>query len=537
MEWNKLTANPGLFVFPTTSAVPAAPMSESSKTAITGSETDDKFSGQVIGKTIPVFLGGIILSGCKLIEGPFITTISGEVFCDYIVSPFMKAVPSATVELNSIRLNGTESFTSADGGVTWTPLGPVFDDVEINVLYGTETQEPFDSSVTRYGARAVPYRSRVCVEIKNVPLAPFNNEIPFLSVEVSQDESLQRRDALSRAAAYARYNSDEYEIEVSGEDDFWIVVDESSFIQFVQELRRTVGRNWNILASDKLYIFENSSTETPVEIDRGDVSKGSIRFWQDPPETIPAERDMGFVDTGRDNDFNVVKAVKSRFPIPLTSSQNVEQCDIPIGMGATQAKIIVNKSLQIDEIARDKCSFKALPHMRGLEPGDLVDLDFDADIEWSLGRIISVARNASDWTSDVVVERINVNLLSTGPSITSNGGGATASITINENTTAVTTVTADQTSTFSISGGDDSSFFTVHPTTGALTITARDFEDPQDSDSNNTYEVIVQALADGLTGTQVITVTIANVIDAGDAPTMDFSEETNSQLIAVIEDF
>jgi hypothetical protein len=32
-------------------------------------------------------------------------------------------------------------------------------------------------------------------------------------------------------------------------------------------------------------------------------------------------------------------------------------------------------------------------------------------------------------------------------------------------------------------------------------------------------------------------VTIANVADAGDAPIMDFSDETNSQLLAVLEDF
>jgi hypothetical protein len=139
-----------------------------------------------------------------------------------------------------------------------------------------------------------------------------------------------------------------------------------------------------------------------------------------------------------------------------------------------------------------------------------------------------------------ICERVELSLLPTGPSITSNGGGATAAITINENTTAVTTVTADfadDEDAFSIVGGDDSSFFSINADSGVLTITARDFEDPQDTGSNNTYQVIVQVLYDGLAGTQIITVTIANVADAGDAPIMDFSDETNSQLLAVLEDF
>ena len=73
------------------------------------------------------------------------------------------------------------------------------------------------------------------------------------------------------------------------------------------------------------------------------------------------------------------------------------------------------------------------------------------------------------------------------PIITSNGGGNTASVSIAENTTAVTTVTATdpdvgQTLSYSISGGADESKFTIDPTTGALSfITAPDFEPPTDT--------------------------------------------------------
>ena len=104
------------------------------------------------------------------------------------------------------------------------------------------------------------------------------------------------------------------------------------------------------------------------------------------------------------------------------------------------------------------------------------------------------------------------------PEITSNDGGDTADISIAENTTSVTTVTADDPDsgdsvTFSISGGADSGKFSIDQSSGALTFqSAPDYENPTDSDSNNTYIVTVQASdGHGGTDTQEITVTITDV--------------------------
>ena len=101
-------------------------------------------------------------------------------------------------------------------------------------------------------------------------------------------------------------------------------------------------------------------------------------------------------------------------------------------------------------------------------------------------------------------------------------GGDTAAISIAENTTAVTTVTATdpdtgQTLSYSISGGADASKFTIGSTTGALSfVTAPNFELPTDVGGNNVYDVIVQA-SDGHGGidTQAIAV---SVTDQNEAP-------------------
>ncbi|NQV28994.1 MAG: cadherin repeat domain-containing protein, partial [Rhodopirellula sp.] len=84
------------------------------------------------------------------------------------------------------------------------------------------------------------------------------------------------------------------------------------------------------------------------------------------------------------------------------------------------------------------------------------------------------------------------------PAITSNGAGASASINVAENSTAVTTVIATdtdlpaQTLNFSITGGADASQFSINSVNGTLRfISAPDREAPTDAGSNNVYDVIV----------------------------------------------
>jgi VCBS repeat-containing protein len=131
------------------------------------------------------------------------------------------------------------------------------------------------------------------------------------------------------------------------------------------------------------------------------------------------------------------------------------------------------------------------------------------------------------------------------PEITSDGGGENAAINVDENTTAVTTVTADDVDnganvTFSIVGGADQSKFQINGTTGVLSFIAPpDFEIPTDNNTNNAYEVIVRA-DDGLGGVddQTITVQVQNLINenppiiisdgAGAAATINVDENTTA---------
>jgi VCBS repeat-containing protein len=103
------------------------------------------------------------------------------------------------------------------------------------------------------------------------------------------------------------------------------------------------------------------------------------------------------------------------------------------------------------------------------------------------------------------------------PRITSNGGGTTASLSVNENSTAVTTVVgsdvdAGTTLTYSISGNDASKFSIT--SAGVLSfLTAPDFEAPTDVGANNVYDVIVHVSDGTLSTTQTIAVSIINLPD------------------------
>jgi hypothetical protein len=145
-------------------------------------------------------------------------------------------------------------------------------------------------------------------------------------------------------------------------------------------------------------------------------------------------------------------------------------------------------------------------------------------------------------SSDIMyVDNVEISYHLPGPNppvITSDGGGATASVNVAENTTAVTTVTASDPDvgdvpTFSISGGTDAALFSINSTTGELTFnTAPDYETPTDANTDNVYEVTVEASDGTNIDTQAISVTVTDVLDNNTAPVISGAND----LTAIDED-
>ena len=130
----------------------------------------------------------------------------------------------------------------------------------------------------------------------------------------------------------------------------------------------------------------------------------------------------------------------------------------------------------------------------------------------------SITVTVDDGMSAAVDEvlAIGITPVNDALTITSNGGGATTTISVAENTTGITTVTASDvdgpTPTFTIVGGTDQGLFDIGGNTGTLTFkTDPDFEAPGDSNKDNTYSVIVQASDGTSTDTQALNVAVTNV--------------------------
>lgn len=144
--------------------------------------------------------------------------------------------------------------------------------------------------------------------------------------------------------------------------------------------------------------------------------------------------------------------------------------------------------------------------------------NFEAPSDAGRNNVYDLLVRASDGslaaTQAVSVQVGNVN---EAPVIGSNGGGATASILVNENNASVTTVAAVDPEggvIYSISGGADASRFNINASTGALTfVAAPNYEAPTDANGDNIYQLVVTASDGSLFDTQSLSVTVANLVD------------------------
>ena len=154
--------------------------------------------------------------------------------------------------------------------------------------------------------------------------------------------------------------------------------------------------------------------------------------------------------------------------------------------------------------------------------------NFDVPTDDGADNVYNVQVQVEDGNGGVDAQNIAVTVADDAgvnpPVITSDGGGASASVVVDENQTAVTTVTATDpegdTLTYSISGGIDAAAFSIEQSSGVLTFVAPpDFEAPTDDGANNVYDVQVQ-VEDGNVGVDVqdIAVTVADVNEAPTGP-------------------
>src|SRR3954453_6758005 len=171
---------------------------------------------------------------------------------------------------------------------------------------------------------------------------------------------------------------------------------------------------------------------------------------------------------------------------------------------------------------RDKFLIDAPTGALSFIPVEVPDFETPRDSDHNNSYVVQIqAFNGS--LADNQTITVNVTDVPEPPMITSNGGGDTATVSIKENDTAVTVVTATDPANrpiaYSIVGGSDQDKFLIDPTIGVLSFNPAfgpDFETPSDSDHNNSYIVQVRAFDGSLFDDQTITVNVTDI--PGDAP-------------------
>jgi hypothetical protein len=124
-------------------------------------------------------------------------------------------------------------------------------------------------------------------------------------------------------------------------------------------------------------------------------------------------------------------------------------------------------------------------------------------------------------TLNLVVTDVYENL---APVIVSYQSAATVNLNLPENQSKVADVVANDANqepvSYSINGGTDAALFSIDAATGALSfITAPDFENPTDTNKDNTYQVIVSASDGKLSATLPQTFNV-HITDVSDTPTV-----------------
>ncbi len=161
--------------------------------------------------------------------------------------------------------------------------------------------------------------------------------------------------------------------------------------------------------------------------------------------------------------------------------------------------------------------------------------DFEAPTDADTNNVYLVQVTANDGNGGTTLQDLTVTITAVNDNAPVFTSSATPSVA--ENTTAVTTVTATdadlpaQTVTFSITGGADAGKFSI-TSGGVLTfVTAPNFEIPTDVGGDNVYDIQVTATDNGtgnLTDVQTIAVTVTDIAPVNEAPVITGPPSLNS---------
>ncbi|WP_440056925.1 Ig-like domain-containing protein (plasmid) [Pseudoalteromonas sp. T1lg65] len=307
----------------------------------------------------------------------------------------------------------------------------------------------------------------------------------------------------------------------------WLVYTSVCFLSLYSSLGYATSVTWQASGTTDEYVYSSSVNGKNISLTFDSrvtpVTEGKIQV--DPTYGVYFNELLSLNSSGWDqNDIGYsVKAIGSTFSLDkvgfIAHVQITESVNMHVELtGYLNGSKIVTEQVKRNDISPDSrfsiTRESDLSEKEKWKNIDLLEIRFpilDGSGQHSGKYKPKNTLNIFEFSAPVVTN--------TSPAITSNGGGDTATINVDENTTAVTKVVAtdaDQgdTLSYSLVTGKDADKFQIDSSGNLSFKSAPDYEAPSDSDSNNSYIVDVR-VADNADASdlQEITVTIRDVDD------------------------
>ena len=261
------------------------------------------------------------------------------------------------------------------------------------------------------------------------------------------------------------------------------------------------------------------------------ISNGSLLFVAAPDFEHPTDADANnsyLVQLSASDGLNVtnqlmtvnVTDVNDNAPVITTAATQAipENSTLVTALTSTDADTVGMKPA-VFSITGGADAGKFLINSGSLLFATAPDFEHPTDADANNSYLVQVsASDGLNVTNQLMTVNVTDVFENHAPVITSNGGGAAATVALPENTTAVATVhatdvDAGQIIAYSILGGPDASLFGINAQTGVLSfLSAPDFETPRDQGGNNVYDLVVAARdSAGALGSQSLAVSVTNV--------------------------
>jgi len=321
----------------------------------------------------------------------------------------------------------------ADGRVVWSKsTGAITGEIDGGGTWrfykGTESQLQDPRHVADTGEKLTPaYRGQMYLMVMDVPLKPFNDQVPTFSVEVVDGPyvnggRMKLTDQITQLATrVSEFRKETLVFE--GLNSFvndGIVINQSiAFRDILDTLGRFYGFDY-VESGGKLK-FMRRVTDAQYNLDGIVTEDMLLRDGEGPvvettridEEDLPSVVEIDYIDKTQQFQANTQRARRPGFPVRVLRSNRTEKFYVPIVISASEAMTGAARALYRDANQRATHKFTLPPSGIRYEPGDVLRLETRV-------KSYTVKLTEANINSDLSIECSAVTL-DVNPDITSTG--------------------------------------------------------------------------------------------------------------------